>query len=38
MQILLNVVRRWMEAAGFEPIEEVLLFKDKCFIIFGGKS
>ena len=38
MQISLDDVTRWMEAAGFQPIQQISLFKDKFFVIYGRKS
>jgi len=37
MQISLDDVNRWMDAAGFQPTQQILLFKDKFFVIYGRK-
>jgi hypothetical protein len=38
MQISLDDVSRWMDAAGFQPIQQIPLFKGKVFVIFRRKS
>ena len=38
MQISVDDVSRWMDAAGFQPIQQIALFKDKFFVIYGRKS
>jgi ubiquinone/menaquinone biosynthesis C-methylase UbiE len=37
MRISLDQVKGWLDRAGFQPIEEVPLYKDKFFVIFGRK-
>jgi cyclopropane fatty-acyl-phospholipid synthase-like methyltransferase len=38
MQISVDDVNRWMDAAGFQPIQQIALFQDEFFVIYGRKS